>query len=99
MIMILVVLASLAPAYGCLGFLPLFQRLGFGGMNHPNEMYGLAVYFGTPLFALLVTFRSPDRGHGRVRVRCIPSVRSGILRRADPQRGRGQVVRSVLHYG
>lgn len=47
MIMILVVLASLAPAYGCLGFLPIFQRVGFGGMNNPKEMYGLAVYFGT----------------------------------------------------
>jgi UMF1 family MFS transporter len=46
MVMILVILASLAPVYGCLGFLPLFQRIGFGGMNHPNEMYGLAVYFG-----------------------------------------------------
>ena len=46
MVMILVVLASLAPAYGCLGFLPLFQRIGFGGMNSPGEMYGLAVYFG-----------------------------------------------------
>lgn len=46
MVMILVVLASLAPVYGCLGFLPLFQRIGFGGMNSPGEMYGLAVYFG-----------------------------------------------------
>ncbi|KAF9652548.1 autophagy-type protein 22 [Thelephora ganbajun] len=45
-VMILVVLASLAPAYGCFGFLPVFQRIGFGGMNNPNEMYGLAVYFG-----------------------------------------------------
>ena len=49
MIMILVVLASLAPAYGCLGFLPVFQRIGFGGMNDPSEMYGLAAYFGTSL--------------------------------------------------
>jgi len=46
MVMILVILASLVPAYGCLGFLPVFQRIGFGGMNNPNEMYGLAVYFG-----------------------------------------------------
>jgi UMF1 family MFS transporter len=50
--MILVVLASLAPAYGCLGFLPVFRRIGFGGMNHPSEMYGLAVYFGMSLSAL-----------------------------------------------
>ena len=46
--MILVILASLVPAYGCLGFLPVFQRMEFGGLNSPNEMYGLAVYFGTP---------------------------------------------------
>jgi len=46
MVMILVILASLVPAYGCLGFLPVFQRIGFGGLNSPNEIYGLAVYFG-----------------------------------------------------
>lgn len=47
MILILVVLASLVPAYGCLGFLPVFRRIGFGGLNSPNEVYGLAGYFGT----------------------------------------------------
>jgi len=46
MVMILVILASLVPAYGCLGFLPAFQRIGFGGLNSPTEVYGLAVYFG-----------------------------------------------------
>jgi len=45
-VVVLVVLASLVPAYGCLGFLPVFQRIGFGGLNSPNEIYGLAVYFG-----------------------------------------------------
>ena len=48
--MILVILASLAPVYGCLGFLQVFQRIGFGGMNDPSEMYGLAVYFGVSSF-------------------------------------------------
>lgn len=47
MVMILLILASLVPAYGCLGFLALFQRIGFGGMNSPTEMYVLAAYFGT----------------------------------------------------
>jgi UMF1 family MFS transporter len=56
----LVILASLIPAYGCLGFLPVFKRenefgvtsVTFGGLTSPNEMYVLAVYFGklSPLF-------------------------------------------------
>ena len=43
----LVCLASLLPAYGCLGFLSVFHngRLKFGGLTTPGEMYGLAVYF------------------------------------------------------
>ena len=49
-------LASLIPAYGCMGFLPIFQvpdvpgagggRWRFGGLTTPEEMYFLAVYFG-----------------------------------------------------
>jgi len=34
------------PVYGLLGFLPIFQNLGFGGLVHKNEIYGLAVVFG-----------------------------------------------------
>jgi len=41
----LLVLASLIPLYGCLGFLRIF-RGGFGGLTTQGEMYGLAVYFG-----------------------------------------------------
>jgi hypothetical protein len=76
--MILVILASIAPAYGCLGFLPLFQRIGFGGMNNPNEVYGLAVYFGMPLRAF--SARVLDRAHGRVCIWCLSSVRTSVLR-------------------
>ena len=83
MVVILAVLASLAPAYGCLGFIPAFRRIGFGGLNDPNEMYGLAVYFGTPLYMFPLSLRAPDAGHDRVRVRCLPSLRSGVLCRAD----------------
>ncbi|KAF7795942.1 hypothetical protein EIP86_007109 [Pleurotus ostreatoroseus] len=45
----LVCLASLLPAYGCLGFLSIFRngKVRFGGLTTPGEMYGLAVYFGT----------------------------------------------------
>lgn len=46
-IIILLVLASVIPAYGCLGFLPIFQNgLKFGGLTTWGEMYVLAVYFG-----------------------------------------------------
>ncbi|EKM51066.1 uncharacterized protein PHACADRAFT_263038 [Phanerochaete carnosa HHB-10118-sp] len=44
----LVCLASLLPAYGCLGFLPAFRNgsIRFGGLTTPAEMYVLSVYFG-----------------------------------------------------
>jgi UMF1 family MFS transporter len=89
MVLILVILASLVPAYGCLGFLPVFQRIGFGGLNSPSEIYGLAGYFGTSLHFFPALVRALDRGYGRVRVRRLPSLRSGVLRGADPQRRRG----------
>ncbi|KAJ7074582.1 autophagy-related protein 22-like protein [Mycena amicta] len=46
----LVILASAVPAYGCLGFLPLFhgnEKLRFGGLTSPEEMFVLALYFGS----------------------------------------------------
>ncbi|KAJ6524448.1 autophagy-related protein 22-like protein [Mycena vulgaris] len=47
-IIILVILASVIPAYGCLGFLSVFQgNLKFGGLTTPGEMFGLALYFGS----------------------------------------------------
>lgn len=46
-LVILVVLASAIPAYGCLGFLNVFQgRARFGGLTTQGEMFGLAIYFG-----------------------------------------------------
>ena len=99
MVTILVVLASLAPVYGCLGFLPVLQRIGFGGLNSPNEMYGLAVYFGAPPCIFPASLRVFDHGNGRVCVWCLSSIRSGVLRRANTQRGGGQVVCSILYHG
>ncbi|KAF7290592.1 Autophagy-related protein [Mycena indigotica] len=46
----LVMLASVVPAYGCLGFLPLFHgedKVRFGGLTSPEEMFVLALYFGS----------------------------------------------------
>ncbi|KAH7915764.1 autophagy-related protein 22-like protein [Hygrophoropsis aurantiaca] len=46
-LVILVVMVSLIPAYGCLGFLPVFRKHStFGGLTTQGEMFGLAVYFG-----------------------------------------------------
>jgi len=45
----LVLLASLVPAYGCLGFLSFFENK-IGGLTTAGEMYGLAIYFGVHVF-------------------------------------------------
>lgn len=44
-IVILVVMASMIPAYGCLGFITQGQ-FRFGGLTTQEEMFALAVYFG-----------------------------------------------------
>jgi len=41
----LVIMASLLPAYGCLGFI-IPSRVGFGGLTTQGEMFALAMYFG-----------------------------------------------------
>ncbi|KAM5545828.1 hypothetical protein V8D89_000866 [Ganoderma adspersum] len=48
-LVVLVTMASAIPAYGCLGFLSVFQKsnVRFGGLTTPGEMYVLAVYFGS----------------------------------------------------
>ncbi|KAG2352696.1 autophagy-related protein 22-like protein [Suillus spraguei] len=44
---LLVIMVSLIPVYGCLGFLPIFKgTMRFGGLTTQGEMFGLAVYFG-----------------------------------------------------
>jgi MFS-type transporter involved in bile tolerance (Atg22 family) len=46
-LIILVILASLMPAYGCFGFLPILKGKGrFGGLTTQGELFGLAVFFG-----------------------------------------------------
>jgi MFS transporter, UMF1 family len=42
----LVLMISVVPAYGCLGFLVKGSTFRFGGLTTPGEMYGLALYFG-----------------------------------------------------
>lgn len=46
-LIILVIMASLLPVYGCFGFLPALRGKGrFGGLTTQGEMFGLAVSFG-----------------------------------------------------
>lgn len=49
-LVLLVLLVSCIPAYGCLGFVPFVRRLRVGGLTTPGEMFGLAVYFGASGF-------------------------------------------------
>jgi hypothetical protein len=47
-LVLLVMMVSLIPVYGCLGFLPIFKGTArFGGLTTQGEMFGLAVYFGS----------------------------------------------------
>ncbi|KAK7440651.1 Autophagy protein 22 [Stygiomarasmius scandens] len=46
-ILMLLVLASLVPVYGCLGFLFGGSGVKFGGLTTQGEMYALGVYFDT----------------------------------------------------
>lgn len=46
-LVVLVVMASLMPAYGCLGFIPALRGEGrFGGLTTSEELFVLAAYFG-----------------------------------------------------
>ncbi|KIM31048.1 hypothetical protein M408DRAFT_327938 [Serendipita vermifera MAFF 305830] len=72
-LIILVLLASLVPAYGCLGFLPILKGR-IGGLTTAGEMYGLAIYFGSlygafqayarALFAELIPMGEEARWYG-----------------------------------
>ncbi|KAF9039263.1 autophagy-type protein 22 [Panaeolus papilionaceus] len=45
-LVVLVLMASLIPVYGCLGFI-VQGRASFGGLTTQEEMFGLAIYFGS----------------------------------------------------
>jgi MFS-type transporter involved in bile tolerance (Atg22 family) len=77
-IVVLVLMASAIPAYGCLGFLSVFEGR-FGGLTTQGEMFGLAVYFGE------ISESSSRLGNGtdawvcRICVWCLPGIRTRIL--------------------
>ena len=92
-LVLLVLLVSCIPAYGCLGFLPFVRRMRVGGLTTPGEMFGLAVYFGTSL----VVCGGRALTWNRVRVRGFSKLREGIFCRAHSTGGRSPLVRSPLH--
>lgn len=93
----LVILASLIPVYGCVGFLPIFQHsLKFGGLTTPGEMYGLAFFF-------VCTFSLPNAPRLNcynlgLHIWCILWLLTSVLRGVDPARRGVQVVWSVFHH-
>lgn len=94
----LVCLASLLPAYGCLGFLSVFRNgnVRFGGLTTPGEMYGLAVYFVSKLMVVpdLLAHTDNDPCIGN-RIRRFPRLCSSILLRVNPTRRRSTLVRRL----
>jgi hypothetical protein len=88
----LVIMASLVPAYGCLGFLSIMQ--GRGGLTTPVELLVLAVYFGSSTY---FTFTLVFAQHTfRICVWCVSELCKGILRRVASTWGRSEVVRFHL---
>jgi hypothetical protein len=79
-IILLVLMASAIPAYGCLGFLSVFEGR-FGGLTTQGEMFGLAVYFGK------ISEISSRLGNGadiwvwlcRICVWCLSGIRTRVL--------------------
>ena len=98
----LVLLASLIPVYGCLGFLKVFRRspshggYRFGGLTTKEEMFGLALYFGTT--GIIRCSISDSTYRCRVNLRRIPILRPGRLCRDHSTRRRSSLVLSVLHH-
>lgn len=99
-LVVLVAMASAIPAYGCLGFLPVFQRAGvkFGGLTTPGEMYVLAVYFVSNLTACPKCLGSLMIRHAGFGLWRVPRICPGVLRGIHPSWRRGAVVWTVLYH-
>lgn len=94
-LMILVLLASLVPLYGCLGFLPGLKG-HVGGLVTAGEMYALAVYFGEPecTSAIIILMFGL-----RLDLRCFPGFFSCCVFRTDSAWRGSTMVWVVLDYG
>ncbi len=94
-VIVLVILCSLIPAYGCMGF--VFQgRTKFGGLTSQGEMFGLAVYFGDYI-ALLTELCLMSRAVYRVCVWRFSRLRKGFLCGIVTSWGGSAMVRQIKH--
>ena len=98
-LIILVVMASLMPAYGCLGFLPALRGEGrFGGLTTKGELFALAIYFG----GWLLWHRwwqerfNEKIGPSRLCVRRVPKLCKGILCGVAASRRRSEMASLYL---
>lgn len=78
-IVVLVLMASAIPAYGCLGFLSIFEGR-FGGLTTQGEMFGLAIYFGK---IFLYLFDGDDDLRCRICVWCFSRLCTRFLCRTS----------------
>lgn len=94
-LVLLVVVASLIPAYGCLGFLFEGADIKFGGLTTPGEMYALAVVFGESPF---LRRRGCGSLAARLCVRGFPGLRSCLLCGTHTTRRGSPLVWPLLYY-
>ncbi|KAG8756507.1 Autophagy protein 22 [Ceratobasidium sp. 428] len=57
-VLLCVSLMACVPAYGLLGFLPIVKRLGWGGLTHKAEMYGVGAVYGFAMSGVSAYARS-----------------------------------------
>ncbi|KAG9084433.1 Autophagy protein 22 [Ceratobasidium sp. 370] len=57
-VLLCVSLMACVPAYGLLGFLPIVKRLGWGGLTHKTEMYGVGAVYGFAMSGVSAYARS-----------------------------------------
>lgn len=57
-VLLCVSLMACVPAYGLLGFLPIVKRMGWGGLTHTAEMYGVGAIYGFAMSGVSAYARS-----------------------------------------
>ncbi|KAF8743009.1 Autophagy-related protein, partial [Rhizoctonia solani] len=57
-VLLCVSMMACVPAYGLLGFFPIVQRMGWGGLTHPAEMYGVGAIYGFAMSGVSAYARS-----------------------------------------
>ncbi|CEL59721.1 Autophagy-related protein 22-1 OS=Penicillium chrysogenum (strain ATCC 28089 / DSM 1075 / Wisconsin 54-1255) GN=atg22-1 PE=3 SV=1 [Rhizoctonia solani AG-1 IB] len=57
-VLLCVSMMACVPAYGLLGFLPIVKQMGWGGLTHPAEMYGVGAVYGFAMSGVSAYARS-----------------------------------------